>query len=47
MRMPAVGWIEGARSIWNDEHSTTWTLVAEGGGNCSTGVPMLPPIATS
>ena len=45
--MPTDGWIVGERSIWNDEHSTTWTRSGEGGGSCRIGVPMLPPIATS
>ena len=44
---PTLGASDGARSIWNDEHSTTWTRPSAGGGRSRIGTPMLPPIATS
>ena len=42
-----VGFSDGARSIWKDEHSMTWMRFGPGGSNDRIAVPMLPPICTS
>src|SRR5271169_635437 len=44
---PTLGASDGARSIWNDEHSITCTRSSDGGGRSRIGTPILPPIATS
>src|ERR1700733_11863977 len=45
--MPTLGSSDGARSIWYDDISMTWTRPARGGSSCRIAVPILPPICTS
>src|ERR671912_1710830 len=46
-RTPTDGASEGARSIWNEEHSITWMRLSDGGSRERIAVPILPPICTS
>ena len=45
--MPTLGSRLGARSIWKDDSSSTWTRPGAGGSSARIAVPMLPPICTS
>ena len=46
-RMPIEGSSDGARSIWNDEHSITCTRPGAGGSSERIAVPILPPSCAS
>jgi hypothetical protein len=45
--MPTVGSSDGARSIWYDEHSMTWTRPARRRRATGSAVPILPPSCAS